>query len=192
VRAFEVHALDYVTKPFGERRLREAVERAREQIRLGRAVTLAGGLEALRRREEVDAAGDRTSPTDAALTDTRRAGRRADDGRARRLTARRGGRRHVIDPAEIDWIEATGDYARLHVGDDGFLVRRTLKELARTLDPDRFARIHRSVIVNLSRVREHHPISHGDHAVILGDGTRLRASRTYRKEFLRRLRGGDG
>jgi len=179
VRAFEVHALDYLLKPFGDKRLAKALAHARRQIAQGRAGTLAAGLGVLRRSR---AAGDTDSAT-AAESEEREA------GYLRRLTVKRRGRTLVVDVTLIDWIEAAGDYARLHVKDEGHLIRATLQELEEALDPAAFARIHRSTIVNLERVRAYHRISHGDYAAILHDETRLRVSRTYRKRFLRAIKG---
>ena len=87
--------------------------------------------------------------------------------------------------AEIDWIEAAGVYANLHIG--GNLYRAALNELAERLDPVRFVRIHRSAIVNIESILHLEPISHGEFEVILKDGSRSRISRTYRRELEKRL-----
>lgn len=179
VRAFEVHALDYLLKPFGDARLKRTLKHAKRQIARGRAGTLAAGINVLR--------GSVGSPAREAEDEP--LGDRANERFIRRLTVKRGGRRLVIDVSRIDWLEGAGDYVELHVEDAGHLIRATLRELEDSLDPGQFARIHRSAIVNLDRVREHYPLSHGDHAVILGDGTRLRLSRTYREHFLKVVDG---
>lgn len=184
LRAFEVHALDYLLKPFGDKRLGEALAHAKRQIARGRAGDLAAGLSALRRTR-------RALQDDAGGPDALDALEAEDAGVVRRLNVRRGERTHVIDVSRIDWIEGAGDYARLNVGDARHLIRMALHELEAALDPVRFARIHRSTIVNLDRVREYHPVSHGDYAAILRDGTRLRVSRTYRPRFLAAI-GGCG
>ncbi len=87
---------------------------------------------------------------------------------------------------EIDWIEAEGDYVRLHVGPDHHLLRDTMKSLEDQLDPTSFARTHRSVIVNINRIEAFQPSPHGDHRIILKDGTELKLSRS-RQHILERL-----
>jgi two-component system LytT family response regulator len=84
----------------------------------------------------------------------------------------------VIAWREVDWIEAADNYVQLHVGTKEFLMRETLAAIERQLDPERFARIHRSAIVQMDRIAELHPLSHGDVAIVLGNGTRLTVSRT--------------
>ena len=91
----------------------------------------------------------------------------------------------VVEAADVDWIEAADYYATLHVGAKAHLVRETLTDLARRLDPERFFRVHRSAIVNLDRVREIHPLFRGDAELVLDGGTRVRLSRTRRAEFKR-------
>jgi two-component system LytT family response regulator len=88
---------------------------------------------------------------------------------------------------EIDWIESAGNYVRLHVGDETHKMRSTLTALEQRLDPERFLRIHRSIIVNVDRVKQITPWFHGDSAVILRDGTRLNLSRSYRSSIDRFL-----
>ena len=84
-----------------------------------------------------------------------------------------------LRPEEIDWVEAQGNYVRLHVRKKQYLVRRTIKEFESKLDTN-FVRIHRSTIVNLDRIAELRPLSHGDLSVVLSDGTKLRWSRSYK------------
>jgi two-component system LytT family response regulator len=86
----------------------------------------------------------------------------------------------ILDVDEIDWIESAGNYVRLHVGDEIHQVRSTLAAIENRLDPDLFLRIHRSIIVNVDRVKQITPWFHGDSAVVLRDGTRLNLSRSYR------------
>nr|MCU0256554.1 LytTR family transcriptional regulator [Vicinamibacterales bacterium] len=87
------------------------------------------------------------------------------------------GRVSFLKVDEVDWVEAEGNYVRLHVGAHSHLLRETMKNIESRLDPDRFIRIHRSTIVNTDRIKELHPLFHGEYAVILRDGTRLTASR---------------
>jgi two-component system LytT family response regulator len=160
LRAFEVHAVDYLLKPFDEGRFRTALARARQ--RLARADTPAPGdprLEALLREL-------RPAPA-----------------YAERLLVRTASRMLPVPVAAIDWIEAADNYVRLHVGAERHALRETIKGLEARLDPRRFARIHRSTIVNLDRVREVRPLPSGDCVLLLLDGTQLSLSRGYREAF---------
>ena len=105
-----------------------------------------------------------------------------------RIVVKSGGRLFFLRTDEIDWIEAAGNYVRLHVGNDAHLLRETMNAIEARLDPARFFRIHRSRMVNMERVKELHPWFNGDYAVTLKDGTRLTLSSTYRdrlKDFRR-------
>ena len=103
------------------------------------------------------------------------------------LIARSVGEMERIDPCDVDWIESCGNYARLHVGDRGVLIRRTLASLAEDLGPVGFARVHRSVVVNVGRVVKLRAGSHGDATVELESGRRVKVSRTYRKALEERF-----
>lgn len=164
--AFRVHALDFVLKPIDPERLEAAVEHARERIVRGRRAALVDGLRGL--LGEI-------------------AELEADTGqrRARRITVRKGDTIRFVALDELDWLEAARNYVRLHVGENSYLVRSTLKGLLRSLDDRRFLRIHRSAAVNLERVGELRPLPGGDYAVTLRNGERLRASRTYADDLLR-------
>jgi two-component system LytT family response regulator len=109
------------------------------------------------------------------------------DGVTRVLTIRDGGRLHRIPVAEIAWIEAEDYCTRIHAGDRRPLVRRSMQSLAEELAPAGFLRVHRSAIVNLSRVREVTPLATGDADARLADGTIVRISRTYRDSLQRHL-----
>jgi two-component system LytT family response regulator len=104
-----------------------------------------------------------------------------------RLTVKSPGRLLFVDVAQIDWIEAAGYYACLHVGRDTHVIRRSLSDLERDLGTDRFVRIHRSTIVNLERVRGLELQSAGEYEVVLGSGVRLRLSRRHRRRVQERL-----
>lgn len=169
LRAFEVHALDYLLKPFSRERFHAAMARARAEV--------------LRRREE----GKRPSGDElAALVREIRAARPGPD----RFVVRDGGRVSFLKVGEIDWIESEGNYLRLHVGPQTHLIRGTIKGSAERLDPERFVRISRSAIVNLDRVREIHPWSRGELVVVLHDGTQLPTSGEHGRELRARLRPG--
>jgi len=160
LRAFEVHALDYLLKPFDDARFRDALDRARERAR-----------ERARSRQR----GDLTERISELLSEHR-------PQTARFLVPARD-RSMVIDADAIDWIEAADYYVSLHVGGTSHLLRQTMNEIETQLDPNRFFRLHRSAIVNIDRVREIHPMFRGDCAVVLRDGTRLKLSRKRRDEF---------
>jgi two-component system LytT family response regulator len=171
--AFEVHAVDYLLKPFADDRFHEAVRRAENDFR---ARHIAGWRDRLQRL--LADVGDMTpAPADA-----------ADPGAyLERFAVRTGERLTLVDTASVDWIEAARDYVQLHVGADSHLMRAPLGELERRLDPARFLRIHRSTIVQIGRIRELHAEAHGDYIAVLRCGTRLRISRRYREDALRRL-----
>ncbi|HEX6049655.1 MAG TPA: LytTR family DNA-binding domain-containing protein [Gemmatimonadaceae bacterium] len=186
LKAFEAHALDYLTKPFDRERFETSLGRAKHQVRLrfatasvsGGATSVAGGPSAA---PDGAAASLGQPPADvnerlvALLTELEKRQQYAE-----RLVVRSAGRVTFLRVDEIDWIEAAGNYVRLHAGRDAHLVHEGLAAVATRLDPSRFARIHRSTIVNLDRVREVQPWFHGDAIAILRDGTRLQISRTYR------------
>jgi two-component system LytT family response regulator len=163
IRAFEVEAVDYVLKPFDEARLNAAVERA-----------LA------RRRERTMAAR-----MERALRNLN--GHLPQDDRqyARRLLVRHDGRACFVTTADIDWIAADGNGARLHAGERTHVMRAPIGDLERKLDPRQFMRIHRSTIVNLDRIGHIEPYGGSDYQVVLRDGTKLRVSRSSRDRLLK-------
>lgn len=109
---------------------------------------------------------------------------RDESARPSRLLIRTGGRVFFVRVEDIDWIEAVGNYARIHVRGASHLIRRTMSDLEERLPAEQFARIHRATIVNLDRIREMQPAFHGDYLVLLTDGTNLRLSRRYRDRLL--------
>ena len=160
LRAFEVAAVDYLLKPFDRERFQKALRRAK------------GWLRQKRRDVSQDDVNRRLL---AALESLRPEPRYLE-----RLMVKSAGRILFLPAAEIDWIEATGNYVRLHAGRDAHLLRDTMRNLETGLDPARFVRIHRSAIVNIERVQEMHPWFHGDFEVLLRGGRRLTLSRGYR------------
>ena len=164
LRAFQVRALDYLLKPFDRERFSEALERARRQVE----------------REETGDLGRRLL---ALVKDLRR-----DQPRAERLVVKSGGRLFFLRADEIDWVEAAGNYVRLHVGTTSHLLRETMNAIEGRLDPEKFFRIHRSRIVNMERIQELQPWLNGEYAVLLRTGTRLTLSRGYREKLQDRLR----
>jgi two-component system, LytTR family, response regulator len=106
---------------------------------------------------------------------------------SKRIVVKSSGRIHFVKVDEIDWVEAEGNYVRLHVGAHSHLLRETMKGMEAALDPERFIRIHRSTIVNTERIKELQPLFHGEYAVLLQDGTRLVASRGPENRLRRML-----
>lgn len=182
-RAFDVHAVDYVLKPVDADRFRAAFDKARKQRANAVAAERLGELlETVRRLADGSAAAAGNGETAAgASAPGAAAGAPAGNGRyASRILVKQDGRMFFVKTTEIDWIEADRNYVRLHVGKTAHTIRERISHLEETLDPRLFARIHRSTIVNLNRVREMQQWFSGDYVVILEDGTRLRLSRHYR------------
>jgi two-component system, LytTR family, response regulator len=193
-RAFDVHAVDYVLKPVDADRFRAAFERARTQRAHAVAAERLGELlETVRRLADGRSQGDTRSdglPAGMGMSNgngapynTPGANANSSNGASRyasRILVKQDGRMFFVKTTEIDWIEADRNYVRLHVGKAAHTIRERISHLEETLDPRLFARIHRSTIVNLNRVREMQQWFSGDYVVILEDGTRLRLSRHYR------------
>jgi two-component system LytT family response regulator len=156
VRAFEFHALDYLLKPFDRERFRAAIDRAKRQIRRENGGALDARILAL-------------------LEQMREQPRYTE-----RLVVKTGGRVFFLNADEIDWVEAEGNYVSIHAGKKSYLLRETISGIEAQLDPRHFVRIHRSAVVNINRIKELQPWSHGEYHVILHDGTQLTLSRSYR------------
>jgi len=158
LRAFEVHALDFLLKPFSAERFRSALGHAREQVSQRRKGATVPKADAERRAV-----------------------------RPNRLMIKSGGRIHFVRMADIDWCEAQGNYVRVHVAQQEPLVRDTMSRLESELDPQQFVRIHRSTIVNVDRIQEMQSSFNGEYVVLLRTGTRLTLSRGYREILQARL-----
>ena len=159
LRAFDVHALDYLLKPIDSERFAEAMERVRRQMKLEIADSIEARLRGL--LDEYDSSRQPTPYVE-------------------RFTVRVGKRISFIMADEIDWIEAVGDYACFHVGKKSPMLRETLNTLETRLDPGKFARIHRSTIVQLARIKELERLPNRELRLRLVDESRLKVSRTYR------------
>lgn len=164
LRAFEVFALDYLLKPFDRERFQKALERAKSQIH---------------HRGE----SDFRQQVLALLEDFK-----TKPEYLRRLAVKTGGRIFFLRVEEIDWVEAEGNYVRIHAGKESHLLRETISVVEGQLDPKRFLRIHRSTIVNIDRIAELQPWFHGEFRVILRNGTQLMLSRTHREKLQEILR----
>lgn len=163
LRAFEVHALDYLLKPFDGPRFQRALERARDRIERQRAGDLGKRLLAM-------------------VQDLKPEPPQQND----RLVVKSGGRIYFLRVDEIDWVDAAGNYVRLHVKGESHLFRETMATMEKRLDANRFVRIHRSHIVNTDRIKELQP-GNGEHVVVLRNGVRLTLSRGYREKLQERL-----
>jgi two-component system LytT family response regulator len=158
LRAFEVHAIDYLLKPFGRDRFAQTLQHAREHLERRRAGDLGKRLMAL-------------------VQDIKPEPQKLD-----RLVVKSGGRVFFLRTQEIDWIEAAGNYVRLHVKGETYLFRETMNAMERRLEKAQFVRIHRSHLVNADRIRELLP-GNGEHVVVLRNGVRLTLSRGYRERL---------
>lgn len=160
IRAFDVHALDYLLKPFNRQRFYLSLDRVREQLKKddseGRNDVLAALLSDLKARKKY----------------------------LEKLVLKSEGRIYFLKTDEVDWIEAAGNYIKLHVRKESHLLRETMTNIETKLDPAKFPRIHRSVIVNTERIKELYPLFNGDYTLILKDNTELTLSRNYRNRLL--------
>ena len=187
VEAFDVRAVDYLLKPVDEQRFAAALDRVREQRRQRDATAwrarVEGVLGALGDEGGAPAAPPNGAPnaTPAAPADAEPAP--ADAGYAERVLVKLDDRMVIVPVARIDWIEAYGNYVRLHVGKTVYLMRERLSRFEQRLRPREFARIHRSAIVRLDAVRDMKPWFSGDYLVYLADGTQLKLSRGYRERL---------
>lgn len=160
LRAFEVHALDYLLKPFDRERVRKALERAKAQLKHQESHGLDERLQAL-------------------LKDLK-----TESRYLKRLAVKTTGRTIFLLTDEIDWIESAGNYLKLHAGRDSHLIRERMSQLEMRLDPEKFVRIHRSTLVNIDRIKEMQPLFNGDQLITLRDGKQLTMSRSYRDKLL--------
>lgn len=156
VKAFEVHAFDYLLKPFDHERFDVAWQRAKTQIKLDRS--------------------DEREQHILALLEELKAGPRYLE----RLVIKNGGRVFFLDVQDIHFVEAEGNYVRVHDGAKHYLLRETISGLEAQLDPKKFLRVHRSTIVKIDRIKELQPWFHGEYRIILENGEQLMLSRNYR------------
>jgi two-component system, LytTR family, response regulator len=155
IRAFGVHALDFLLKPFDRQRFEKALDHARQQIALASRPDIDPGIVAL-------------------LKDLR-----AERARNERIVVKTSDRVFFVRAEEIDWVEAAGNYVKIHVKGEAHVIRGSMKAMESRLDPRIFVRIHRSTIVNVDRIKELEPWFHGEYIVIMQDGSRLTASRVF-------------
>src|SRR5687768_12250564 len=153
--AFRAAAVQYLVKPLERESLRLALTRVRELLAARSNPSLTAFLERVQQRTTF----------------------------MQHVAVKSRGRVRLVPVDEIDWFESAGNYVRLHVGSERFLLRQTMHGLERKLDPAQFVRIHRTTIVNVQRIRDTRPASHGDHIIVLHDGTQLQMSRAYRERL---------
>jgi two-component system LytT family response regulator len=163
VRAFEVHAFDYLLKPFDRERFETSLLRAKAQVA----------------RQQT---GDYDQRILALLEELK-----AESKYLERLVIKAEGRVFFLDTEDIYWIEAEGNYVRVHNGKKSHLLRETVSSLEAQLDPKKFLRIHRSAIVKIDRIQELQPWFHGEYRVLLQNGTQLTLSRNYRENLQKAL-----
>jgi len=163
LRAFQVQALDYLLKPIDGGRFFEALERARDRVR----------------DKNLEALSQQLHQMMAAL--------RVERKYPGRLSIKSADRIIFLGVEEIDWIEAADNYVQIHAGRASHLLHATMNSLEGRLDPHEFLRIHRSTIVNVRRIKELHPMFHGEYRVILKDGTQLTSGRSYRENLQKLL-----
>lgn len=163
IRAFEINAVDYLLKPFDEQRLAKAVRRAKLQLEQRGDADLENRLRKLFKDVKQESKYISRIP----------------------IKNQRG--TFLILTEEIDWMKSAGHYVELHCGNEKYLIREKLTTLEEKLNPDKFARIHRTTIVNIECIKSYHPLFNGDQLIILKDNTELNLSRTYFDNLMRRL-----
>ena len=165
LRAFEVHALDYLLKPFDRQRFQKALQRAKAHLLKEKSGEVNEKLLTLLE----DLKSEKNNNYEKKFLD--------------RLVIKSGGRVTFLKTEEIDWIEAAGNYVRLYIGKDSHLLRDTMNNIQAKLDPEKFLRIHRSTILKIERIKELQPWHHGEYVVTLEDGRQLTSSRSYRHQL---------
>jgi two-component system LytT family response regulator len=161
IRAFEINAVDYLLKPFDKKRFEKAVDRAKREIQKG-----------------TDKFDGRIERLLAQLKDS------SESKYLKRITVKTDTHIFFLPVEEIKWIKASGNYVEVYAYKTIHLIRETIGQVEKKLDPEKFARIHRSAIVNIDFIDKMHPLFSGDHLIVLRDGTKLNMSRTYHKKLI--------
>lgn len=159
IQAFEISAIDYLLKPVTQERFAQALARAKLRIHLKPA--------------------DEASRQILSLLETIASPRRY----LKRLAVRSAGKTVFVEVEDVDWIEAAENYVQLHTAQSGHLLHVAMNTLEKSLDPETFQRIHRSVIVNVRRIKELQPALHGEYVVTLQNGVRLQSGRMYHEKL---------
>ena len=182
LRAFDVHAVDYLLKPFDEERFQRMLSRVRTHASRDEARQRIASLLDERSAPTAPTRGNGSTGSNGSQGSN---GGTATQAYLQRFVVKDASGYRLLRTADIDWIESAGNYVRIHSASGAaFIVRITMVELERSLDPEQFARIHRSSIVNLDRITELRPATSGDFHVLLSSGTSVRMSRHYRDRLL--------
>jgi two-component system LytT family response regulator len=172
IRAFEAQAVDYLMKPVEEDRLADTLDRVRQRLAERRGVEEAGKLKEVL----AEVAPDAVDQVSAASGDDTHAANRYE----KLINIKDRGQIFRVDVDSIEKIDAAGDYMCIYTGDNTLILRETMKDLERRLDPRRFQRVHRSCIVNLDQVRQVKPHTNGECFLVLESGSQVKVSRSYR------------
>lgn len=176
VQAFEARALDYLLKPFDYDRFDEALTRAKVALRQHKLGVMSENLLALFKDINISAQHD--SENDLKTKNS------SPQEPLERLVIKSAGRIYFLKTEEVDWIAATGSYVELHVGDKTHLMREMIGNLYAHLNQKKFLRVHRSIIVNIERIKDIKPLFKGEYVITLTSGKQLKSSRGYRSELL--------
>jgi two-component system LytT family response regulator len=171
-----VFAIDFLMKPFSDGRFRQALSRAKDQIRKNQKTELGERLDALLAYLRKLNVGGSAVPAAARLAP-------AVAEYAERIVVKSSGDLHFVKTSDVLWVEAQGDFVRVQTVEQPQLVRETLQSMERKLDASRFIRIHRSFLVNVDHIKRVAPALYGDHTVFMSDGSKLRLSRNYRSRL---------
>lgn len=173
LRAFEANAIDYLMKPVDEARLADTLQRVRDRLSEKRGVEEVGKLKEVLAEIAPDTAADMAG-ADAA------AGEVASNRYEKLINVKDRGQIFRVDVDTIEIVEAAGDYMCIKTADNTLILRETMKDLEKRLDPRRFQRVHRSTIVNLDQVKQVKPHTNGECFLVLGSGANVKVSRSYR------------
>jgi two-component system, LytTR family, response regulator len=172
IRAFEAQAVDYLMKPVDESRLADTLERIRQRLAEKRGVEEVAALKEVL----AEVAPEAMESVEAAAGDDAHAANRYE----KMINIKDRGQIFRVDVDSIEKIDAAGDYMCIYTGDNTLILRETMKDLEKRLDPRRFQRVHRSTIVNLDQVRQVKPHTNGECFLVLGSGSQVKVSRSYR------------
>jgi two-component system, LytTR family, response regulator len=183
LRAFDAQALDYLLKPIDDDRFAETLERVRRRLAERAESAIGRRVNALLREQLDRSSSPNSEPGGETSTPPLGVEAQPASKSAGHILVRDRGRVLVLEIPAIDWIEADGDYVRIHSAGRAHLLRETMAVMETTLRGYRFARVHRSAIVNVARIAELRPLTSREYEVVLHDGTRLRMSRRYREQM---------
>jgi two-component system LytT family response regulator len=170
LRAFEADAVDYLMKPVDEDRLADTLERVRLRLQEKRSAEEAGKLKEVLAEVAPDAMDNVSASDDAPMSNRYE----------KLINIKDRGQIFRVDVDSIEKIDAAGDYMCIYTGDNTLILRETMKDLEKRLDPRRFQRVHRSCIVNLDQVRQVKPHTNGECFLVLESGSQVKVSRSYR------------